>query len=476
VIRSKLLHTFSGVILLSLLSWHCTKIDTTTIGNGLIPGVDNVNTFDTTLNVVANNFDSIPFNKECATVYPTDEHALGFLNDPLFGTTKATIFTELKPATFPFAFEGVISNRTLDSVVLVLAYTRTYGDTTLQQRVEVHQLDKTFLPDSNTCSIYTYNATVLGATTYTPAPRRFADTIKAFRDTNVNQLRIKISNSLGQLLLSQDTIKTDSAFKVLLKGFAIVPDNAGNALTYYNIVDSKTKLAIYYKYKRTGLSDTAVVNNFGLYNTDKSANTIVRSRAGAEINNVSNNNSNPAGDNFVYIQTSPGSFAQLKIPGLSTISNRIVHRAELIMEQVTPTGVDNFLVAPSVLFLDLKDSVKGQYHPLPCDFTYVSGLPDITTYGGYRTFVTVGGKQVARYIFNISRYVQKVITNKRTNATLRLWAPNYVSIGTAYVDECNISIPQTLFALNNVAQGRVKLVAGSTAANRMRLRIVYSRL
>ena len=63
-----------------------------------------------------------------------------------------------------------------------------------------------------------------------------------------------------------------------------------------------------------------------------SANKIARKRIRCEINSVANTN-NPAGDNFVYIQTSPGSYATLKIPGLTGLSNRIIHRAELIMDQ-----------------------------------------------------------------------------------------------------------------------------------------------
>ena len=39
-------------------------------------------------------------------------------------------------------------------------------------------------------------------------------------------------------------------------------------------------------------------------------------------------------DELVYIQNTPGSFATIKIPGLAGLNNRVVHRAELIMEQV----------------------------------------------------------------------------------------------------------------------------------------------
>lgn len=478
MIRTKLPLAFTGLLFFSFLSWNCTKIDTTTLGGNLIPAIDNVNTFDTLINVVANNIDSVPFGKECTIVYPTDDHVLGYIgNDPYFGTTKATIYTELKPA-FPFSFGGKPAERTLDSIVLVLSYRKAYGDSTSPQGVRVHQISNTFTPDSNTCSSYPFNAAALGSATY--IPQRLKDSIKAFRDTTINQLRINLSSSsLGLTLLAQDTIKTDSAFKEVLKGFAIVPDNLGNALSYFSLIDPATKLAVYYKYKRVNLPDTTVVTNLRFTTTSKDANNIVRDRSGAEMNTLTNTN-NPAGDNFIYIQTAPGSFAQLKIPGLTGLSNRIVHRADLIIDEVySPLPINQFLSPPNFLFLDLQDSAKGPFHAVPCDFSVIQGQPDIITYGGYKTSVADPSGSIARYTFTISRYIQRTITNQRSLPALRLRAPNYISNLKDYVDECGRGITRFIFPINNIAEGRVKLYGGnaaSTSPNRMRLRIIYTRL
>ncbi len=477
MIKTKLPLAFTGFILFSFLSWQCTKIDSTNLGGDLIPAIDNVNTFEEIISVVANNYDSIPFGKGCATVLPTDDHALGYIGtDPLFGTTKAIIYTELKPARFPFGFDAKASDRTLDSVVLVLSYKNIFGDSSKPQRVQVHEIAGNFNPDTSTCKVYPFKPAVLGSASYTPA--RLSDSVKAFRDTSKNQLRIRLSNTFGQTLLAMDSIRTDSLFKDFFKGFAIVPDNLGNALTYFSLVDGKTKLAIYYKIKRANLTDSTVVTNFGFLPGDKSANNIVRNRSGAEVVNFSNANSNPAGDNFVYIQSAPGTFAELKIPGLAGLSNRIIHRAEIIMEQVASTStLDQFFTAPNFLFLDLRDSVNGAFHPVPCDFRLFEGRPDIANFGGFKTFLNAApGTSIATYTFNVSRYVQKLITNKRSTPTLRLSAPNYVRTAQGYVDDCNLPVPPLFFALNNVAMGRVKLVGGSFLPNRIRLRIVYSKI
>ena len=477
MVRTKLPLAFTALIFFSFLSWQCTKIDTTNLGSGLIPVVDNVNTFDTIINVVANNFDSIPFGKGCVTIYPTDDHVLGYIgNDPYFGTTKATIYTELKPPRYPFYFQATPADRTLDSVVLVLSYKRTYGDSTIPQRVNVHEIYTTFNPDSSSCSSYRFNLNVLGSATYIPQALR--DSVKAFRDTSKNQLRIKLNNSFAQSLLARDTIRTDSLFKDFLKGFAIVPDNSGNALTYYSLTDVNTKLAVYYKYKRTNLADTSVVNYFKLYNGDHSANKIEGNRTASEI--AQNTNHPAAGDNFIYIQSSPGSYAELKIPGLTGLSNRIVHKAELIMDQVySPLQLNPYFTPPSFLFLDIKDTGTN-YLPIPCDFNVSGGAPDFSTFGGYKTTAKdASGNTISRYTFNISRYVQKVITNGRKNSTLRLSAPNYVSTPKGYYDDCLQAVPPLFFALNNIAFGSVKFVGGTatgTSVNRIRLRIIYSKI
>ncbi len=488
MIRTKLPLAFTGLLFFTLLSWHCTKIDTTTLGSGLIPAVDNVNTFDTLLNIIPNNIDSVLLGKGCTTIYPTDEHVLGYIgNDPYFGTTKATLYTEVKPPVFPFYLPGKPADRTLDSIVLVLSYRRTYGDASIQQSVEVHELNPTgaagFVPDSNTCTVYPFKPLILGSAFYTPA--RLVDSVKGFKDTTNNVLRIRLSAALGQKFLTPDSSVTsafysDSLARDFFKGFAIIPGATGNALNYFSLSDNNTRLAVYYKVKNASGKNDTTVTNFRFNVAANSANNIVRTRGASEIVSVANKNSNPLGDNFIYVQTTPGSGAMLNIPGLSVLSNRIIHRAELIVEQATPTALDKILTPPPFLFIDLQDSANGSFHPVPCDFNTVDGQPDIGTYGGFRTVVkNAAGDSVSRYTFVISRYVQKIVTNKKPNLLLRLMAPNYVRTAAPYYDQCNLPIQQLLFALNNIAYGRIKLVGGnatSTQVNRIRLRIIYSKI
>ena len=129
-----------GTIFTSLfiLLFSCKKInDSTSLGGGLIPPVDNISTFDTTLEVHAFND---TFNILTDTTFYSSEytHYLGRIdNDPFFGKTDAKIYLELKPSEYRYTFLNRPDSLHIDSVVLILDYVETYGDTTVPQTISV---------------------------------------------------------------------------------------------------------------------------------------------------------------------------------------------------------------------------------------------------------------------------------------------------------------------------------------------------
>src|SRR5205823_14242102 len=117
--------------------------------------------------------------------------------------------------------------------------------------------------------------------------------------------RIKLSNTFGQSLFNQDSstaLKSDSAFKAFFKGFAVIPDETfgGNTITYYNLTDSNTKLAVYFKYNPATTKDTGVYY-FRYTDLSKSANYVSRNHgAPAEIAQFNVPVHPPAGDSVIY--------------------------------------------------------------------------------------------------------------------------------------------------------------------------------
>ncbi len=480
-----------------ILLFSCKKInESTSLGGGLIPVVDNITTFDTTLVVEAYNDTFTAFTD--TTFYGSRyTNYLGQINnDPLFGKTDAKLFLELKPATFRYTF----GNRSpdslnIDSIVLILDYVETYGDTLIPQTVNVYEIPQASLFGDTAFAIRNSNndypkASMLGSRTFVPASLN--DSIRAFKDTTANQLRITLDNAFGQRLLNYDTSSasgkgayfSDSAFQEYFKGFAL-ESTSGNAIIGVNLVGANTKLAIYYK-DDNGNSpvekwDTAVAYFAFAANTNSaSANYIKRDYSGTPLAAAANGVSGTP-DDLVYIQSTPGSFATLKIPGLAALNNSVVHRAELIMEQVHDPS--DALFPPTNLYVDAYDSTESKFRTVPFDVSFDNtGTPNLAAFG-INPINTKDpfGKSIKSWRFNLTRYVQHVVNDTEPVYGLRLFAPLYIrelyrpgNIGSA-----SVLVPP--FAVNNEAgKGRVRLAGntGPTDINpqRMRLRIVYSKI
>ena len=107
----------------------------------------------------------------------------------------------------------------------------------------------------------------------------------------------------------------------------------------------------------------------------------------------------------------------------------------------------------------------------------MNNQPDFTYFGGLKKIADDGnGHQISQYVFNISRYVQSIVTKGSNNSTLRLKAPYTIINQTPYTDRCNQMISPFNFPLNVISEGGVKLNGTNNTTQRIRLHIIYSAL
>ena len=492
----------TAVLLISLFSLNCTKLDTTDIGSDQLPIVDNVNTFADTLLI---NSTQGYFN-DSTTIGKYDDYAVGSItNDPLFGTTTANIYMQLKPAFYPYYFGN--SGDTIvgfDSVVLCLKYAGFWGDSLLPVGLVVKEVIDGAFKDSASNSNFIENTTayrpnvsgtVLGSASIDA--RKMADTIylNNGRDKVINQIRIKLSAAWAAQLFNRDSIKSnsvnnafynDSIYLSFYNGIAVIASGTGNGLLYASLSDTATKLEVHYRKKNGGKVDS-------VYSSLRLNPSRGNSVANAPVSNTSNYISrnwngfpvkNPAATEH-YLQTSPGTFVNLNIPALAGLSNRVIHRAEIIVQQIpTDPILDEKFSAPNFLFLDLKDTgTTTKWKPIYFDLNtseiyypdykvspYFPSQIDYQYFGGYRRSKTdpLTGNLIKFYTFNISRYVQQIVTDRTRSYDLRLYAPfnlNYPQYSPTFVP----------FG-NNIAFGRVRIGSGTNPNYKLRLRIVYSKL
>lgn len=472
-------------------------MDTTDIGGDQLPAVDNVHTFDTTLLI---NSSQGYFNDTTSAVDVGEDHALGSIfNDPVFGRTTANIFMQLKPSFYPYYFGSAGDTLVaLDSIVLCLKYTAFWGDSLTPVHLEVKEIQDGQFRDSfaRVNRLYyqpSYSASSIGSANIDS--RRLADTIKYTNGKNysVNQIRIKITDPTWiSRLFGRDSTSAnaannafykDSIYKLFYNGLAVVANGGGNGLFYVNIADTATKLEIHYKKRKSGVTDTVysalrVNSSYRDNNTPSSTgNYVSRDRSGFPAS-VANSNEH-------YLQTSPGTFVSLNIPGLATFPNAIIHRAEITIEQIPGNLVtDSTFSAPNFLYLDLKDTgtavkYKPVYYDLNPGIGYdpdnvggyyfpTGGQIDFNYFGGYKRKKTNATGTFNYYTFNISRYIQHLITEHRPNYGLRVWAP----FDIFYPQYATELIPFS----NNIAYGRVKIGSATNVNHPLKLRIIYSKL
>ncbi|HOZ85580.1 MAG TPA: DUF4270 family protein [Niabella sp.] len=480
----------------------CNKINLPTeLGQELIPTIDNINTFDTSLEVETYN-KIFSFADDSARSIYSDEQFLGQINnDPIFGKTNAQMFFQFTPENGKLTFKNGPGKRYIDSVVLIVKYIETYGDSSQPQSIEVSELSAAnnfkasgSIRDS-AYSIRENNfitTSVLGSRSVLPTTLddstidiRTKDTIKVAR-----QLRIKLNSSFGQRLLNYDTTgvndaySTDSIFLTKFAGFALKSVGGGNAIMGFNLNDTTTRLSVYYRYDNVttaGDIDTAVAN-FYLAGKVATANFIGRDYTGTQIAATANDQ---VKDPLVYIQNGPGAYANLKVPGLSGLKAGIIHLAEFQMEEVYDAQDSLFYAAP--LFMDMVDSATGKYKTIPMSIenAYLAVANSAYTlfsissagYGmfGSRPFYKKDplGNLIKQWRFNVTRYVQGPTGLKFPKGDFRLYTSPYMIIQNGNPGTTNKIVVQSTGAFG---RGRIRLGGGNHNTQKMKLRVVYSKL
>lgn len=487
-----------GYLFVVIVNWGCTKLDTTGLGSDLIPVVDNVNTFRDTLDILSTQgiFD------DTFKITTSVSNVLGSINnDVLFGSTKADMYVQMKPLAFPYYFGGAGDTLVaVDSVVLCLAYAGAWGDTNSLQQLQVYQVDNQGFADSPT----NYRNIKYQPGTF-PTPispivsvdiRKLDDTIRLRKDSVINQIRLKLDATFAQQLFTRDSLpaagnnafRTDSIFRRFYNGFAIKSmGGTGNALMYISLTDARSRLEVYYKRKLSGT---------GVLDTTRSSFSVLLSETTNNLRSASSNyversysgNVTAPSPNQLYMMTGPGTYANLKILNLENLSNRIVHRAEIYMEQDPDNATqDSIFSPPSYMYLDLVDTGTTKWKPLYYDlnpnesydpdykkpfFPYypVNSGVNFGYFGGFaRWRYNYLGQKVVYYTINITRHVQQIVTKGTPNYTMRLF-PAY-----------NFSYPQytaglsTFLGYNNpLANGRIRLKSGSYPDENLKMKMIIT--
>lgn len=335
----------------------------------------------------------------------TDERSLALLGsytDPVFGYAEASFITQMKLAASNVSFGN---NPTADSIVFYLDYKSYYGDTTIQQILEVYEIEKSIYTDSTyysnlKISDYIPNSKLIGTLSFTPRPN---DTV----------LSIKLSNNFAEQIVSatSNQLLNNDNFLQFFKGFYIKtqPINGDGSILYFNLLSKRSKVTLYYKNDNESKKYDFVFNQ-----TCARINLFYHDYSQSAITSINDSTST---DSLLYLQAMSGLNVKITFPYIKDFAKNALLgfvKAELIIP-VQNDPVSDKYKAPAKLLLAALNA-NGTYEFLPDYYVnsdYFGGNAN-STYTEYR--------------FNISRYIQQLAyTNRKDFGIILFTSDNRVS-------------------------------------------------
>lgn len=329
----------------------------------------------------------------------TDEvsaQLLGSMSDPVFGKHQAAIYTQV-------VLQGTPSFGTVtqaDSLVLSLAYSGFYGDSTTAQTVNVYRLTEDMYFDSAYYSNRTFgfDPTPIGTATFLPAPKT---PVTVGSDTNaLPQVRIRLSQNLADslmLLNGQTQYASNDNWKAYFKGLHLAVDpitTAGKGgISSFNFLNSKMNLYFH---------DTAnTVQNYAFSLSAARSTHFSHDYSGSDVGLQLADST--ALDSLTFLQAMGGVKTKLNLPFLKHFTDSgsiLVNKAEL--ELTIQSGNSGLYPAPNqLLLLAVNENGEGT---LPTDY-----LESASYFGG-----TINSDGVT-YKFNIARHVQSILNGSTTD-------------------------------------------------------------
>lgn len=385
----------STTVFALLLTFSCSK-KPERIGDNLQPDQNSIQLFYTdTVSIVAYSVpeDSIRTDSPSNILF-------GSMKDPVFGSTTAGFFTQFRLSTNGHSFGA---NPQLDSLVLQLAYSGHYGDTTAIQTMQVYELEQNINIDS---AYYSNRVLPVGETDFAsyefaPLPR----TPFPFRgDTLPPLIRVPLtanSAALGEKILNASVtdLETTDNFKEFFNGLYITanPLATGGAISYLNLPSTLSRLTIYY----SNDSDDSLRYEFFITNSEAHFNRYDHNEfqdASSDFQNQVVQGDTLAGQQKLYVQAMSGVKTKILFPNITKMQDPsgnkiIINEAKLI---IYASDLAEGYGAPSQMALVINDANKA-YQVLP------DQLEGDTYFGGkYKP-------SIKAYQYRITRYFQDMV-------------------------------------------------------------------
>ena len=410
---------FFKTLIFSVLTflWVSCSKTTETIGNGLLSDADHIGVaFVDTLHVSCHSvsIDSMPTKGNTTVLF-------GSMMDPVMGLTDACIFTQLHLSSTNHYFGD---NPIIDSVVLQLAVTGYYGDTTTLQTAHVYQLSESLIDSTDYyqfSEVAVQGPDLANGYQFRPHPHT-VNTVVGNDTLTQAVIRIPLDNSFGEELASADSaiFSSTEAFKEYFHGLKIYCESVaqGGAISYINPTSNTvTQLQVYYRENPSAnlmryyfyITSEDVYFNQYAHDYTLGSNDFVQQVVDGQTS---------LGQQQLYLQSMGGVRVLLSFTDLMDWAESlkedgahlVINEAKLILPALSTTAIDSSVFTPPTSLALLSLNTDGSTSLLP---DYMEGT---SYYGGSYSSTK------NNVVFRISEYLQGLILGSQTSQGI------YVSI------------------------------------------------
>lgn len=380
------------------------------VGLELIQSPVEMNTTDTlTIQAVTARDDSVATNM-------SGRNILGVLNDPEFGKTRASIYTETR---LPFNDLSLGENPRLDSVHLVLNYTgEYYGNVEVFHQLRVYELSENF-PARDT--LFSNIEIPYDPEPLTKNPEGFRlrpapnDSVMVDTVLRPPHIRIPLSDAYGQKFIDAnetEAFENVPNFVDEFKGLYITIDEDTEdlgALYAMDMLAPMTSVQLYYKNDDDTLQQmtqfpinefarrATKVDHYGFEEANESLQAQIEHDDFAE------------GDSLLFVQSLGVARAHVYMPyldDLKELQGVVINKAELVAPVQEGFATDDLYESEEMLLLRFREDGRlgflSDYH---VGSSYFGGELD---------------QEKMEYRFNISQYVQDLMNGVYENEGLTI--------------------------------------------------------
>ncbi len=330
---------------------------------------------------------------------------VGILQDPVFGTSTATVYAQLSLNSVAPSFLG----GTLDSMVLVLPY---QADLSYGNLLEPHALDVYLLSEdlSDTTRYFSNRGFAtdpesVATALFYPQVNDSVQVLVPNGDSmvaqqQVPQLRIPFDPLFSTLFFKTDTaqLNRNTDFQAFFKGIQLRPTQPTSGLVSFNLRDARAGIWVYYK-----VDSVARSYQFPILSGDVVTAHYTHNYQGTPVEPFLQD-ADGLSDSLLFLQGMSGTDIVLEVPTIDDLGDVLVNRAELVLPILRLPGDDPALTpVPQLLVSELvTDSTTRVIDDLTIAISRV-GDSFNSVFGGNAT------AESDAYTVNITAHAQDMI-------------------------------------------------------------------